>query len=172
MDLVNRTEETSARPRPMGRMERLIRMLLMGAALTASLSAADFSLGIGGSVASKSLQMKGAMLVARPENCADPAKARIEATAEGLVNGARKTVRLRLAALETPGGVAVFREWPTEGVWVVNLHGYCESAQAGAVVPIGPKGFIRESSKFFPRAATEAEIEAVLKSFAGQSNNK
>jgi hypothetical protein len=45
----------------------------------------------------------------------------------------------------------------------VDLKGTCASASAGAVVPIGPKGFIRESSKFFPRAATDAEVETSLK---------
>jgi hypothetical protein len=45
----------------------------------------------------------------------------------------------------------------------VNLRGACAGETAGALVPIGPKGFIRESSKFFPRPATGAEIEAALK---------
>jgi hypothetical protein len=32
-----------------------------------------------------------------------------------------------------------------------------------AIVPIGPKGSIRASSKFFPRSATETEIAASLR---------
>jgi len=42
----------------------------------------------------------------------------------------------------------------------------CHEANAGAIVPIGPKGFVRESSKFFPRPATNVEIEASLKALA------
>jgi hypothetical protein len=50
-----------------------------------------------------------------------------------------------------------------EGAWVVNLKGTCANANAGAIVPIGPHGFLRESSKFFQRAASPAEIDASLK---------
>jgi hypothetical protein len=54
---------------------------------------------------------------------------------------------------------------------VVALKGTCADANAGAIVPIGPHGFIRESSKFFPRPATNPEIEASLKALA-QGGNK
>jgi hypothetical protein len=150
-------------------MGRLFAIAILTAA---ALPAADFSIGIGNSVAGRSFQAKGAVMVARPENCADPAKARFEGTAEGLVNGARKTVHLKLAALDTPGVVAIFHEWPNEGAWVVNLRGTCEAAHAGAVVPMGPKGFVRESAKFYSRAASDAEVEAALKSFAASQSNQ
>ena len=87
-------------------------------------------------------------------------------TAEGLYNGARKTVRLQRVAAVQPGVYSIFREWSGDGVWVVNLTGRCAGAVAGALVPVGPNGFIRESSKFFPRAVSEAEIEASLKALA------
>jgi len=83
------------------------------------------------------------------------------------VNGARQSAALRLLPGTGPGVYLVSRDWPTQGVWVVRLIGTCANAKAGALVPIGPGGFIRESSKFFPRFATEAEIEASLKSLAG-----
>jgi hypothetical protein len=108
-----------------------------------------------------------AVLAVRSEGCADPAKARITGTAEGLVNGARQTLPLSLIRGQVPGVYVVSREWPYQGVWVVNLSGACAAAKAGALVPIGPAGFLRESSKFFPRSSTEAEIEALLKSLSG-----
>ena len=37
--------------------------------------------------------------------------------------------------------------------WVVSLKGACAGESAGAIVPFGPKGIIRESAKFFPRPA-------------------
>jgi hypothetical protein len=73
-----------------------------------------------------------------------------------------------LLALPTPGVVAVLKEWPAEGVWVVKLTGTCEGLKAGVVVPFGPKGFLRESSKFFSRAANDAEVDASLKTLASQ----
>jgi hypothetical protein len=48
----------------------------------------------------------------------------------------------------------------------VNLKGTCGGASAGAIIPVGPRGFVRESSKFFSRPATEAEIESSLKALA------
>ena len=46
---------------------------------------------------------------------------------------------------------------------VVNLTANCKEMTAGAIVPIGPQGFLRDPSKFFPRQATPAEIDEVLK---------
>ena len=115
--------------------------------------------------------MKSATFVFRTQGCAEPAKAQISGTAEGLVKGARRSVTLKVAAAAKPGVYAVFQNWPAEGDWVVNLKGTCADAIAGAVIPIGPKGFIRERSKFFPRPATDAEVEASLKALP-QGGNK
>jgi len=143
--------------------------------LSACAFAADFTLAIGNPVAASFpgtenspnhvRKVKDAAFAVRTENCADPANALITATAEGLVNGERQSTALRLI----PGGPGVYLipGVPGKGVWVVRLIGSCHEAKAGAVVPIGPSGFIRESSKFFPRFATEADIEASLKSLAG-----
>ena len=126
--------------------------------------AGGFFLSIGNPVAANVPQVKKAVLVVRPDGCNEPAKAQITGTAEGIVNGARQSVHLKLTALPTPGVYAVFREWPAEGIWVVNLTGKYLGATTSAIVPIGPKGFMRESSKFQPRSASEDEIQASLKS--------
>jgi hypothetical protein len=108
-----------------------------------------------------------ASFAVRTEGCADPAKAQIAGVAEGLVNGARQSVALTLIPGGVPGVYLVSQEWPAQGVWVVNLTGTCAGVRAGALVPMAAAGFVRESSKFFPRPATEAEIEASLKTLAG-----
>ena len=87
-----------------------------------------------------------------------------------LVKGERRSVPLTFATMSKPGVYAVYQNWPAEGHWVVNLKGTCAGATAGAIVPVGPKGFIRESSKFFPRPATDAEIETSLKALAPGGN--
>jgi hypothetical protein len=130
----------------------------------------EFKFTIGSPVASQDFQMKSAAFVFRTEGCAEPAKSQIGATAEGLVKGARRSVALKVVAMSKPGVYAVDQNWPPEGVWVVNLKGSCADANAGALVPIGPKGFIRESSKFFPRPATDVEIEAPLKALTQGGN--
>src|SRR5258708_6378775 len=120
--------------------------------------AEGFTFTIGNPVASQDFRAKGAAFVIRTEGCADPAKPQISGTAEGLLKGARKSVPLQVAAMPKPGIYAVFQGWPPEGDWVVSLKGTCAAATAGALVPIGPKGFIRESAKFFARPPTDAEI--------------
>ena len=97
--------------------------------------------------------MKSAAFVFRTEGCAEPAKSQITGTAEGLVKGVRRSVALKVMAMSKPGVYAVYQSWSPEGDWVVNLKGTCADSSAGALIPMGPKGFIRESSKFFPRPA-------------------
>jgi hypothetical protein len=117
-------------------------------------------------VASQDFQAKGAAFVFRTEGCAEPAKSQIGGTAEGLVKGARRSIALKVVATSRAGVYAVYQNWPVEGEWVVNLKGTCANSSAGAIVPIGPKGFVRESAKFFPRAATDVEIDTSLKALA------
>jgi hypothetical protein len=132
--------------------------------------AEGFTFTIGSPVASPDGRAKTAAFVFRTEGCADSAKAQISGTAEGLVKGARRSMALKVGPLSTPGVYAVYQNWPAEGEWVVNLKGTCVGANAGALIPIGSKGFIRESSKFFPRPATDAEIETSLKALAPGEN--
>jgi hypothetical protein len=122
-------------------------------------------------VASQDYQTKSAAFVFRTDGCAEPAKAQISGTAEGLVKGVRRSVALKVMPASRPGVYAVFQNWPAEGEWVVNLKGTCANASAGAIIPVGSKGFIRESSKFLARPATDAEIESSLRAFV-QGGNK
>jgi hypothetical protein len=128
--------------------------------------AQEYKFTIGGAVASQDFQMKSAAFVFRTEGCAEPAKSQIGATAEGLVKGARRSVSLKVMASAKPGIYAVYQMWPAEGDWVVSLKGTCAGANAGAIVPIRGNGFVRESSKFFSRPATDSEIDAALKALA------
>jgi hypothetical protein len=147
-------------------------MLRLVIALCAAIALAEsFTFTIGSPVASQDFQAKGAAFVFRTEGCADPAKSQVGGTAEGMVKEARRSVPLRVIATSKPGVYAVYPTWPGEGHWVVNLKGTCAGSSAGAIVPIGPKGFVRESSKFFPRPATEAEIDMSIKALA-QGGNK
>jgi hypothetical protein len=138
----------------------------MAACVLAALALAEgFTFAIGSPVAAQDFRVKAAVFVFRTDGCADQAKAQVGGTAEGLVRGVRQSVALKIVAAAKPGIYAVYQTWPAEGAWVISLKGTCGPASAGAIIPIGPKGFIRESSKFFTRAATDAEVEASLKAF-------
>lgn len=125
--------------------------------------AEGFTFNIASPVASHDFHFKAAAFVFRSQGCAETANAEVSGSAEGMVKGSRRSIALKIMKGSNPGVYAVFREWPAEGDWVVNLKGACGDKAAGAIVPIGPKGFVRESSKFFPRPATDAEVEAALK---------
>ena len=138
------------------------RLDIAASAVAALAFAQTFTFTIGSPVASMDGRSKTAAFVFRVEGCADAARAQVEGTAEGLVQGARKSVALKLTAMSTPGVYAVYPAWPGDGDWVVSLRGACAGANAGALIPIGPSGFVRASSKFFPRPATAAEVDAAL----------
>jgi len=125
-----------------------------------------FTFTIGSPVASQDSRSKMAAFVFRVEGCAEPASAQVGGTAEGLVHGARTSVALKLTPMSRPGVYAVFPTWPAEGDWVVNLNGTCARERAGALIPIGPSGFIRGSSKFLSRPATAPEIDTALQTLS------
>jgi hypothetical protein len=122
-----------------------------------------FSFTIGSPVASQDFHFKAAVFVFRTEGCSAPAKAEIFATAEGIVKGERRSITLNVMPGGKPGVFGIYQSWPAEGQWVVDLKGTCANLSAGAIVPIGPKGLVRESAKFFSRPATNSEIDASLK---------
>ena len=148
-------------------MKRTLQLTLALAAFVAGpAEAGSFTLAIGAPVAAQDFRAKNAAFVVRADSCAVVEKVELKATAEGLVNGARKTLPLNLTAVTKPGVYAVSQQWPAEGAWVVSLTGKCQSETAGAIVPIGGKGFVRESIQSLPHAPTEAEVAASLKSLA------
>jgi len=148
----------------------MVRIAAFAVTLLSCAWGADFSLAIGNPVAvarPNGVVKKDIGFAVRSENCADIAKIQVTGTAEGVVDGARRSVPLRVIAGETAGTFAISHDWPQQGAWVVNLTGHCGNFTSSAVVPMGPNGFLRESSKFFPRAATAAEVELALKTLTG-----
>jgi hypothetical protein len=145
----------------------MVKLLVALAAIPVVASAAGFSLAIGPPVAAgtgtKVVKTKSATFAVRLEECEGLATARISGTAEGIVNGARTSAPVTLNPAASAGVYLVSQDWASEGVWVVNLNATCGSAKAGAIVPLGPQGFLREGTKILPRAAKKAEIDAALK---------
>jgi hypothetical protein len=141
--------------------------LLVCALLPGAASAAGFTLAVGPPVAAgtgtKVVKTKAATFVVRLEECEDLATARIGGTAEGVVNGVRTSAPLTLSAATQAGVYLVSQDWASEGVWVVSLSSTCGRAKAGAIVPMGPQGFLRDGTKILPRAATKGEIDSALK---------
>jgi hypothetical protein len=100
---------------------------------------------------------KDAALVLRVGGCIKPADARVSATAEGLVNGKRRTVTLQLKSI-SPGVYTLSRQWPAEGVWVLAITGTVEKLTCGRLVELGPNGNLTFQRR--PGAARQPEVPA------------
>ena len=110
-----------------------------------------------------------AVVLVRADGCHNPAEALMSGSAEGLVNGVRKSIPLKLERVSQPATYAVAPQWPAEGVWVLNFKGTYLGRTTGALVEITPHKFEKVSAKLFPREATAEEVEASLKSLARQT---
>ena len=150
----------------------MVRSAVLGFVVAALALADGFTFNIGNPVASGDYRSKTALFVLRTEGCADPAKSQINGTAEGLIKGMRQSVPLNLVKLSQPGVYGVSRTWAADGAWVVSLSGTCDHASAGAIIPIGPGGFIRDSSKFLAHSPTKSEIDASLKALDRMQGEK
>jgi hypothetical protein len=89
--------------------------------------------------------MRGAMLLVHVFHHAVPMAYPIEGTAEGLVNGERRSIKLSFTETARPGVYGLSRQWATEGVWTLVIkmsRGDHGSDGATAVVELGPDGEI------------------------------
>jgi hypothetical protein len=89
-------------------------------------------------------------------------------TAEGLVDGQRRSVPLAFSLAEEPNVYSVAANWGREGVWVLNIAAAGDHIGAGAVVGIdrnGEPAFARfpRSAIGASRAATPREVDAMLR---------
>lgn len=143
----------------------MVRIFLLCAAISAVGSAADLSLTIGPPVAAgpgvKATKTK-AVFAVRMEGCDDLADAHLSATAEGLVDGTRSSLRGMPVGAGSPGVYLVAEFWPMEGIWAVSLAASCGAVTAGAIVPVSNQGFVRGLIKLFPHPPTQPEIQQAL----------
>ena len=106
---------------------------------------------------------KDSVFVVRSIGCVDPAGARLVSTAEGLVNGVRRSVPLQLMPMPSPGVHAVPRAWPEGGTWIVTLAGTCDGKTAGAIVSMGMRTvYDRTAVTRLAHRPTGAEIDGAL----------
>jgi len=107
---------------------------------------------------------KNAVVLVRADGCHTPAEASITATAEGRVNGVRRSIPLKLAPVAQPGTYAVMPQWPIEGAWVLRFNATYLGRDAGALVRLVPSKFQKQSAELFHRRVTAEDVESALKS--------
>jgi hypothetical protein len=118
---------------------------------------------------------RGAYLLVHAFHHGTPMESAIHGTAEGLVNGARKSVALRFDSTSRAGVYAVRKQWSDDGIWSllisVTQH---DNDPAQALVELGPDGGItsvrvptrRDRDWTIPRPVTAQEVEQSLQSRA------
>jgi hypothetical protein len=152
-------------------MEMVKRIVICAAIAASTAAGGDFSLSIGNAFAALApgastapvVKKTGNQFAVRMQNCDSPDHAQLNGVAEGIVQGERTSAPVSIDAASPGIYVVSPTRAQSEGVWVVSLSATCGSAKAGALVPIGPQGFLRDKVELLPRAATKAEIDAVLK---------
>jgi hypothetical protein len=115
-----------------------------------------------------------AFVLARTFHHGTPMPLPLSGTAEGLVNGQRRSVPLRFDPTDQMNAFGVPKTWAAEGVWVLNIGTEAEHGGAGVVVGVdrsGTAAWVRfpRSVAGSSRIATRGEIEAMLRALdAGQ----
>lgn len=147
-------------------MQTKIRFFGIAAALASatSLIAGGFLIELGKPSANPEAQAKHAVLVVRGYACTAPENTTITATAEGLVNGKRESIELKLLPLSGQSMYAVTRQWPAEGNWVIafiqanpNFRG-----QLGLLVKVSGDAVDWAGVTRLSRAPNAQDIEAAL----------
>ena len=110
-------------------------------------------------------QIPDAAVLVAAEGCASPAEVKLTGTAEGLVNGERRSVTLEVVPTSKPGVWAVKKSSLGEGRWVLAIRAGMTGHNIGTVVELGPNGEYRAgrslSAQELPR-----RVEAALKARA------
>jgi len=120
--------------------------------------------------------MRGAFLLVHVFHHATPIVYPVEGTAEGIVNGERRTIKLAFTDTSRPGVYGLRRMWPTEGVWTLVIkmdRGHGDGATA--VVELGADGEIasvrvpsrQEGRWTIPTDVSMADIDKALRARAG-----
>ena len=79
--------------------------------------------------------MRNAFLVVHCFHHSEPVACPMTGTAEGIVNGERRSIKLSFTETRRTGVYALGRQWPSEGVWTLVIRG-----SATAVVDLAPDG--------------------------------
>lgn len=145
-------------------MQRLTQIFAAALLLAAPTFAGGFWLTLGNPDASPEAQALHAVVTVMPTGCGDPANAKVTATAEGMIQGKRTTIALKISPLSRPGLYAITRQWPAEGKWAVRVVAEYSGATTSALIPIRAEGADRRAAKYQQGNPAEKDVAALLAS--------
>ena len=146
-----------------------IGVYLMAAVVTLALASAAFAGGFRINIeapVSSDAELSGAALLIRTDGCHQPWDAEVSATAEGVVNGKRQSIKLELT--RTSRGVyAIKKQWASKGVWVVAVTGRYNGITSSALVEMLKRNVRitrdnRVAARTVQRTLTAQDIDAAL----------
>lgn len=119
----------------------------------------------------------GAILYVHVFHHAQPIAYPLEGTAEGIVNGERRSIKLKFTETARPAVYGLSRQWPTDGVWtlVIKTRTGDHGSEATAVVELGADGEIasvrvptrRQGEWTVPVDVSMDEVDRALRARAG-----
>jgi len=120
---------------------------------------------------------RGAFLLVHAFHHGQPVAYLLTGTAEGIVNGERRSIKLEFSETARDGVYALKRMWPTDGVWtlVIKANQGPDDA-ATAVIELGAEGEVasirvpvmQRGQWTVPAPVSLGEIDAALKARAAQ----
>jgi hypothetical protein len=149
-------------------MRTLVGSLTLIAGL--QLFAGALTVEIGNPSGSAEALAKHAALVARTTACRAPEKTLMTASAEGVVDGQRRSIRLNLIPLSTPGTFAITQEWPSTGAWAIKIvarNPEYKDYATGALVRLDGNSVEWASIKHYYHEPTDLEVAAILDGHSG-----
>lgn len=128
---------------------------------------------IGNPAANPEALSKHAVLIARTTACHSPEKTSLTATAEGIIDGQRRTIPLKLIPLSKAGTFAATQEWPSNGAWVVKIVARNPDYQnytTGALVRFDGNSAEWASVKHYFHEPSNEEVAAMLDTHSGAAS--
>ena len=119
-------------------------------------------------------KVRDAFLVVHAFHHNTPVGLPVSGTAEGIVNGKRRTIALSFVPLAREGAFALRKQWPDEGRWLLALHvtqGAGEYNTATALVRLAADGSVAsttvpskagERGMRLPTTVTKADLETAV----------
>ena len=123
---------------------------------------------------------RGAFLVVHAFHHGTPVSFPVEGTAEGLVNGERRSIKLEFTRTGQDGAYALRKQWSSEGTWTLVIRvvqgeqGGGESGAATALVEVGSDGDVasvkvpthRQGEWTIPSSVSMSDVDAGLRARA------
>ena len=113
---------------------------------------------------------RGAFLVVHTFHHGDIVASGVTGTAEGIVNGARRSIPLAFDTTSRRGSYALKKQWPSEGIWMLVINTGGQAQGVTALVDIGATGGVagvrvptmRRDGWDVPQQVTTRDINAAL----------